>query len=323
MSTETVSIRKCPLCGAKLDENSEPRIANELFQEIQKLKDQGILNQTIFVAVKIVQSMNENNPAWLRELLEEQSKDFKENVEEKLIREIRPVLRAVMELKGSPQTLGRIQESALAKRLSALKTGQDVMKTEKSLKSGEDVECLVIEGGKEMGKIVIESKRTKRWREEYAEQIRKYMKKENMKFGILATKTMPSDALSYSVWRNDVLVVDLEHVEMAYLFMRAHLILKGNLEQEYNSKIKQLEISDQILQAIEEAVNDGQLNKIITDISKQTIAIDDAVANLETKIQRAFRKIRNHTGKTRTLVAQLMTNHIEKIRSQLVGRIKD
>jgi len=320
---ETETLKRCPLCGTELQVNNDPTTTNELFEEMQELKDQGILNETIFVAVRIVKSMNNNNPAWVEDVVEEKSRDIKDDVEKKLIQEIRPVLQAIMELKGSPQTLGKMQEEALAKRISALKTGQDIMKTEKSLKSGEDIECIIIENGREAGKIVIESKRTKKWCEDHVEQIKRYMDKENTRFGILATTAMPSDALSHLMWRNGVLIVHMEYIEIAYLFMREHLILKRKLEDEYNSKIKQLEVSDQILQSIEEAVNNGELNQIISKISEQTTAIDNAVAKLESRMQVTFGIIRKRTGTTRELAISLMTDHIEKIRKQLVGRIKD
>jgi len=263
--------------------------------------------------------MNDNSPSWLKELLDEQSINFKKNIDDKLRQELRPILQEIMELKGSPQKLGKMQEEALAKRLSALKTGQDLMKTEKSLRSGEDIECMIIENGIELGKIVIESKRTKKWCENYIEQIREYMDRENTEFGILATTAMPSDALSYSIWRNNVLIVDMEHVEIAYLFMREHLILKRKLEDEYNSKIKQLEVSDQILQSIKEAVNNGQLDQMIGKISDLTTDIDNDVVALESRIHLTLGKVMKHSGTIRELAISLMTNHIERIRMQLLG----
>jgi hypothetical protein len=53
----------------------------------------------------------------------------------------------IMELKGSPQRLGKLQELEISKRLSSLKTGEDHFTTSKSYKGGEDVLCSVVEKG--------------------------------------------------------------------------------------------------------------------------------------------------------------------------------
>jgi hypothetical protein len=178
MNMQKMSLKICPLCEAKLDNSGKPLGNDELLNEMQELKEQGILRQTIFVAVKIIKSMNGNNPAWFKEILDDQSQHLRNEIH----KELKPIMQEIFELKGSPQTLGKMQEVEVAKRLSSLKTGQDVFKTEKSVRSGEDVECLVVERGRELGKILIESKKTRRWREESVEQIKRYMDKEYTEF---------------------------------------------------------------------------------------------------------------------------------------------
>jgi len=317
---ESQTLETCPLCGAKLGTDGKAIENNELLGEMQELKEQGILAQTMFVAVKIVKSMNGNNPAWFREILDEQSCKLEEALQRRLVQEIHPIMQAVSELKGSPQTLGRIQELAIAKRLSSLKIGQDKFITEKSRNSGEDVECIVIEDDREIGKIVIESKKTKKWKEEFIEQTKKYMDKENTEFGIIATTSIPDDALNSTTWRNGVLIVKLDHLEPAYIFMREHLKLKKNLEDEYTSKITQLSVQDQILQELKEAVTSGKLDQIIESINRLTIEIDGSIAKVENRLQRLFRGITKNTSKIREHTATLVSEHIEKIRTQLISK---
>lgn len=71
------------------------------------------------------------------------------------------------------------------------------------------------------------------------------MEKENNEFGILATTTMPSDPLSHTTIIDGVTVVQIDHVEPAYLFLREYLVLKKSLEREPKMKMKQLEVKDQ------------------------------------------------------------------------------
>ena len=309
------NLKKCPFCGAEINQKETE---NELLEEVNQLKERGILQQTMFVAVKIVQSMSEKNPVWFKEALDKQTEKINESVERKLREEGRAVLKSIMEIKGNPTAMGKIQEEAIVKRLSSLKIGQDRFRTEKSRKSQEDIECLVIENGLEFGKIVIESKRTRNWREAYLEQLENYMHKENTEFGILATSAMPDDSLNNTVWRNGILVVNIDYVEPAYIFLREHLKLKKTLEQEYSARIMNLEVRDQILEELKNAIINGELDSIIDSINKTTLDIDNTVSKAENYLTRIFRDLKKDSSKIRQLAERLVSEHIEKIRVQLI-----
>ena len=262
--------------------------------------------------------MSEKNPVWFKEALDKQTEKINESVERKLREEGRAVLKSIMEIKGNPTAMGKIQEEAIVKRLSSLKIGQDRFRTEKSRKSQEDIECLVIENGLEFGKIVIESKRTRNWREAYLEQLENYMHKENTEFGILATSAMPDDSLNNTVWRNGILVVNIDYVEPAYIFLREHLKLKKTLEQEYSARIMNLEVRDQILEELKNAITNGELDSIIDSINKTTLDIDNTVSKAENYLTRIFRDLKKDSGKIRKFTERLVSEHIEKIRVQLI-----
>lgn len=312
---EKKCVKRCPFCGAEL--NGKKR-ENILLSEINELKEKGILQHTMYVAVKIVESMSNNNPAWLKETLNELGDSIKGSIQNKMAEETRLVLKYLMEIRGTPITMGKLQEEAIAKRLSSIKMGQDRFLTEKSRKSGEDVECLVIEKGKEIGKIVIESKNTRKWQGAYIEQIKGYMEREITKFGILATKTLPDDALNSTVWRDGVLVVKLDHVEPAYIFMREHLKLKKALEEEYSTKLSKLEVRDQILEELKKAITSGELDAIIERINNATLGIDNEVSKVENYLGRFFKNVRKNTNIIREFSGKLINDHIEKIRTQLI-----
>jgi len=308
-------LKKCPLCGAKLNGEKKEDI---LLKQMSELEEKGILQHTMFVAFKIVQSMSDNNPAWFKEALDEQSDEIKKSIQEKMEKEIRFVLKSIMEIKGNPLVMGKLQEEAVAKRLSSLKTGQDRFMTEKARKSEEDVECQVIERGKAMGKIVIESKYTGKWQQAYVEQIKRYMDKEGTSFGILATKTLPDDALNSTVWKDGVLIVKLENIEPAYIFMREHLLLKKTLEEEYAAKFGQLEVRDQILEELKKAIMSGELDVIIEQINNTTLKIDTELSKTENYLGRFFRNVRKNTNIIREFTCKLISEHIEKIRTQVI-----
>lgn len=308
-------LKLCPFCGAEL--NGKER-ENDLLAEMYELKEKGILEQTMFIAVKVIHSMSDRNPVWLKEALDKQTDKLKDSIQRKLSEETRVVLKSIMEIKGSPVTMGKMQEESIAKRLSSLKTGEDRFRTEKSRRAQEDVECLVIEDGIEIGKILVESKRTKMWREAYVDQLKGYMERENTEFGILASCAMPDDVLNNTSWRDGVLIVNVDDIEPAYIFFREYLKLKRDLEQQYSARIDQLGVRDQILEELKQAISSGELDSIIDRIKKATLDIEDMLGKAENYLSRVFRTIRKDTNKIRQQAEELARQHIEKIRTQLI-----
>jgi len=315
---ETQSLKRCPFCGSELNGEEGD---NELLVEMNELKQKGILNQTMFVAVKIIQSMSDKNPVWLKEALVKQSDKINDSIQSRLKEEIRPLLKAIMEIKGSPLTIGRIQEETIPKRLKAVKP-EDSFNTENSTRIGEDVTCLVKKDNEILGKIVIESKKVKKWSHSYIEQTKRYMEKENTEFGILATTAMPSDALSYTTIIDGVIVVQIDHIEPAYLFLREYLFLKNSLEREHATKMKQLEVRDQVLLELKQAISNGELDKIIETVNGLTESIDTKVNTAGNYIDTLFKGIKKSTEKIRNLMAKLISDHIEKMRLQLGTTLK-
>ena len=327
---EIESLKCCPLCGAQItgDELEKLGLASEMLAEIQQLREQGILSQAILVAVKIVKTVNDK-PMWFKELLDETREDLrgdfqKENIilKSEMQKEFRGLLKILMETLGNPLETGRIQERTIPKRLKAVKP-EDNFNTEKSTRRGEDVTCIVKENNEILGKIVIESKKVKKWSYSYIEQTKRYMEKENTEFGILATTTMPSDALSYTTMVDGVTVVQIDHIEPAYIFLREHLVLKNSLEREHTMKMKRLEIRDQVLLELKQAISNGELDKIIETVNGLTESIDTKVNKADNYINTLFKGIKRSTQKIRDLMAKLISDHIEKMRLQLGITLKE
>lgn len=320
-TTSTERMLACPLCGAPLDENrlNELGVSSELLAVTQELKEQQMLAEGIFVAAKIVKTAN-HDPIMFNRLLDEKSGAWIEQIVRQVLegvsRETKPLQQTLSELKGSP-LVGKIQEIALPKRLKAVAL-TDEFTGEKSTKAGEDVLAKVRENNVDVGKIVIESKYVKSWSNSFVEQIKGYMKHEDTTFGIIATTTMPDDAISYTTIIDDVVIVKAEYAEVAYLFMRECLKTKRALEEEYASKLGQLKVKEQVMYKIREAIMNGALDEIIKNVGKCVDEIDDQVIKTENYlVNRVFPAIREATTKIRELMANLVHQHIQKIRLQL------
>lgn len=326
---EVESLKRCPFCGARMtgDELEKLGLASEMLAEIQQLKEQGLLSQAILVAIKIVKTVNDK-PMWFKELLDETKEDLRDDFEkENLIlknemrEEIRGLLKILMETLGNPLKMGRIQEETIPKRLKAV-IPEDSFSIEKSARKGEDVTCTVSENNEILGKIVIESKKVKKWSCSYVEQTKRYMEKENTEFGILATTTMPSDALSYTTMVDGVAIVQIDHIEPAYLFLRQYLVLKNSLEKEHTMRMKRLEIKDQVLLELRQAISNGELDKIIETVNGLTESIDTKVNRADIYLTALFKGIKKSTQKIRDLMVKLISDHIEKMRLQVGTTLK-
>jgi hypothetical protein len=311
----------CPICK-KPFEDGEPEdlgIDTEFLQEAQGMTKNGEFTKVLFIAMKVVKTVKEN-PIYFKELLDETfsklENSFKTHFDNRFIE----LMKSMAELTGSPKQIGKIQEISLIQRLSKLKT-TDKLKLEREFKKEEDIESKVIEDKKQIGIIAIESKKTKKWKPEFIEQIKSYMDEKETEFGILVTTKMPDDALSYTCWMDGVLVVHVDYVELAYLFVREYVKLKQSLENEYKSKLQQLKAGEQIMQELKDAITNGKLDQIIGTINTETINIDESVIQAESRLNNLFKKIKKSTGNIRDLAQTLIRDHIEKIRLQILGKL--
>jgi len=308
----------CPVCGQEVDSEILHRLGleGEVLQEVQALRDEGKLTQAIFLAIKIVRTV-QDNPQWMKDLLEEQTRILSLGFKDTVHDSNGEVLKALHELTGNPLR-GKIQEVSIAKRLKAA-VPMDSFTTENSTRKGEDVECSVIEENDLAGTVIVESKRIKTWSSAHIDQVKEYMTRRGTPFGIVATTAMPSDALGDSLMIDGVLVVKVDRLDVAYLFMRQYVIAKLKLEREYQSKVSQLQVSEQVIQELRDSVNNGELDEVIASVPHDADAIDDLVNNAVEYIRSLSGKVKKKTDHIRAQITKLMSNHIGVIRAKLAG----
>ena len=308
----------CPVCGQEVDREILHKLGLEgdVLQEVRALREEGKLTQAIFLAIKIVRTV-QDNPQWMKDLLEEQTRILSLGIKDAVHDSSGEVLKALHELTGSPLR-GKMQEISIAKRLKAI-VPTDSFTTENSTRKGEDVECSVIEESDLAGTVIVESKRVKTWSSAHIDQVKEYMAKRGTPFGIVATTAMPSDALSDSLMIEGVLVVKVDHVDVAYLFMRQYLIAKLKLEREYQSRVSQLQVSEQVVQDLRNSVNNGDLDEIIASVPRDTDAIDELINNAVEYTRSLSGKVKKKTDHIRAQITKLMSNHIGVMRAKLAG----
>jgi len=313
------TIHGCPLCGGELETEALEGLGldENMLQEVRILREQGKLTQAIFLAVKIVKTV-QDNPQWMKDLLDEQTRLLSLGIKDSIHQGNSEILGALHELIGNPLR-GKIQEVSIAKRLKAA-TPVDSFTTENSTRKGEDIECTVLEANSVAGTIIVESKNVKTWTQGYIDQVKEYMTKRGTEFGIVATTAMPSDALSHSEMIDGVLVVKVDYVEIAYLFMRRYLVAKTALEKEYQSRLSQLKVGDQVLQELRTVVNDGVLDQIISTLTEDSNVIDTLANKAVDYVGNMANQLKKRTGHIRTEVTKLMSDHIQVIRTKLEAK---
>lgn len=114
--------------------------------------------------------------------------------------------------------IGTIGEKITVKELKAA-FPQDRLTDEKAKKAGTDVVSTVIENSIEQGRIAISCKYDVTWSSKFLEQLLKNMEQERTEFGILVTKSFPTEALDERVhYLEDqkIMLVKPEFLSIAY-----------------------------------------------------------------------------------------------------------
>ena len=79
-----------------------------------------------------------------------------------------------------------------------------------------------------------------------------------------------------------------------------------------------MEVRDQILEELKDAITNGELDSIIKRINKATLDIDKTVVNAENYMKRVFKTIKKDSSKIREHSERLASEHTEKIWVQLL-----
>ena len=122
--------------------------------------------------------------------------------------------------------IGKIGEKITVKELKAA-FPSDRFTDEKARRAGTDVVSTVIENSREQGKIAISCKYDVHWSTSFIEQLTKNMYQERTEFGILVTKSFPTEALDDKVhYLEDekIMLVKPEFLPIAYGGFRRALL---------------------------------------------------------------------------------------------------
>lgn len=181
---------------------------------------------------------------------------------------------------------GTKKELEVAKRLRALNTGDKIEL--KGGRSEEDVLAIVREDGEEMGKVLIESKDTKKFYSKWIKKLKKHTRDANGDVGILVSTAMPKDSLGEDVhyWLDDenILVTTPRALEMVYLAVRSSVITVKRFERNAKKKANMLEKREETIEKIRKVLKNTDFRKPLKKALELRKEYDESIRNLRKKI---------------------------------------
>ena len=236
----------------------------------------------------------------------------------KQIKELQVVAKASnMEVKDllnkifhNVKTSGTLQETQILRRLKALNTGDKI--DHLGGPDQEDVLVNVIESSKQLGKVKIDSKKVERWDNNFVAKMSKYLKENDVEFGIIATTAMPKNAAgSDFLWEEDILIVNEKLVEGAYLLGR-YLITKSNqYANEQEKRINLMKESEKRFEAVKKVLENSNIRKFLTAITQEVAKSNNKLEDFDNYTKKALKKLGECNSKIVSIVNTALDSNVE------------
>jgi hypothetical protein len=289
---------KCPLCGATVKESDLGRagVTKIELDIVKRYAREGTLGKLLQM-VDIVMSkldpermnkelLTKNAVAEILKALGIQEIAVKNSVEDmmKILNDLR--------LKIAGPGIGKIGESITLKDFKAAMP-IDGFSEEKADKHGTDIVATVNENKTAIGKIAISVKYDNNWKSEFIHQLQQNMVHEGTDFGILATLSLPREALSNKVLVIEtpasgmILVVKQEYAAVAYYGLRQALLAWEKAKKTISDAQNKMEEKSRVFKAVIDWINGRRL--------KETLEYIRASKELGKEISETATQIRDHT----------------------------
>lgn len=205
---------------------------------------------------------------------------------------------------------GTLQETLLLRRLKELNTGDKIEHL--GGPDQEDVLATVIDSGKELGKIRLDSKKVEKWDNSFVGKMTKYLKDNSVEFGIISTTTMPKNAAgNYFHWEDNVLIVNERVVEGTYLICR-YLARKNNqYANEDEKRLNLMKESEKRFEAVKKVLENSNIRKYLTAISQEVVKGNKKLKDFDKYTQKTLKGLREVNVKIVKQVDTALDSDIE------------
>lgn len=195
-------------------------------------------------------------------------------------------------LKIAGPGIGKVGEGVTLKDFKA-SMPSDEFSEEQADRRGTDIVAIVKENKTAIGKIAISVKYDNQWKSEFTRQLQQNMAHEATDFGILATSSLPKEALSNKVavleTQNGgmILIIKHEYAAVAYYGLRQALIAWEKAKRTVAEAQQRMEEKSRVFKAVIDWINGRRF--------KETIDYISACKELGRQINELASQIRDHT----------------------------
>ena len=237
---------KCPTCDSKVEEQNLARLG--LTKEELAILKAHRKDETFGKFLQLVDlTMKRMDPAKLAT----------ESENKRLMTQLQRTIEGV-EAALIGTAIGKIGEHVTIKELKSA-FPQDNFNDENANKGDTDIIATVIENGSEQGKIAISCKYVEKWSNSFIQQLKKNKKQEKTEYGLLVTKSFPSEALNDRVHyleKEKILMVKPEFLSVAYGGYRREVIVWETAKQYIKSQQQSEKEFNKILNVLTKWLND-------------------------------------------------------------------
>ena len=226
----------------------------------------------------------------------------------------------------SGTAIGKIGEMITVKELKTA-FPQDKFSDEKAPRGETDVIATVIENNLEQGKIAISSKYDTHWRTDFLDQLNRNMAEERTAFGILVTKSFPSEALNDRVHYielktgEEIMLVKPEYLSVAYGGYRKSVLAWVHAKKTIQSIEEQQKNQRQILKIVSKWMN-SRSNPVLKKIDelKKLSTETDEITNRFVKYVKTFSNNIHSCEEEKREQLDLVQDALEDLEKQLTPK---
>lgn len=242
MATVTDELRsiKCPICDSKVEEQNLARLGltKEELAILKAHKNDETFGKYLHLVDLTMKRMDPEKLATESEM-------------KRAITQLQKTIEGV-QAAVTGTAIGKVGELVTVKELKSA-FPQDNFSDENANKGDTDIIATIIENGNEQAKVAISCKYVEKWSASFIQQLKKNMKQEKTEYGLLVTKSFPSEALNDRVYNLEkIMMVKPEYLSVAY----------GG----YRREVMAWEVSNKNIKNQQQ--NEKELNKTLKVITK-------------------------------------------------------
>lgn len=217
---------------SEANQQNEEKLKEARQKELEFLKkEQELKNKEAELDIQLQKKLNDERNNLLNVIQKQEQernalkfKEFEKQIEDqkKLIDEMKRKAE-----QGSMQRQGEVQELALEEMLKSTFPFDIIEEVGKGIKGADCMQFVRDSNGRECGKIIYESKRTKAFTNEWIEKLKNDMRAQSADIAIIVTETMPKDMDNFGM-KDGVWICDYNEIKSLAFVLRDGLIKINN-----------------------------------------------------------------------------------------------